>query len=115
MVISLADARAAALRKAGLQEVRKARRALQLLNHQDKGGNIELCQLINMAADKLEEMLDFGRAERRRQQNVEEERRAREEKRRAREARERAEAEERWQREWEEGCRRVQERRTELN
>ena len=126
MVISLAEARTAAERGdwwrilgldyvAGLSDVGKARRTLQRVNHQDKGGNIELCQLINLAADKLEEMLDFERAERRRQQDAEEERRARLEQWRARAARERAEAEERLHREVDAHLRRVRQQRTEAN
>ena len=89
MVISLADARIAAERRewrrilgvsptAGLPEERKARRMLQRLNHTDKGGDRELCQFINMAADELEEILDLGASTRRRQQEAEDERRAQE-------------------------------------
>ena len=88
MVISLANARAAALREdwrqilglgseAGLLDVQKARRALMRGNHPDKGGSIELCQLINLAADSLEEKLDAKRAKQRRDQDAEEERQAR--------------------------------------
>ena len=38
---------------ASADEVRKARRRLQLSAHTDKGGSAELSQLINQAADKL--------------------------------------------------------------
>ena len=124
MVISLANARAAALREdwrqilglgsgAGLLDVQKARRALMRGNHPDKGGSIELCQLINLAADKLEEKLDAKRAKQRRDQDAEEERQARLEQWRARAARERAAAEERLRREAEEHLRRVRQERTE--
>jgi len=123
MVISLADARVAAERgewrrilgipsTAGLSEVRKARRTLQRLKHPDKGGDQELCQFINMAADELEEILDDERHIRRWQQDAEEERRAREEERRAREARERAEADARARQEHEAFLRRVRDQRT---
>jgi len=126
MVISLANARAAALRKdwwqilgldyvAGLLDVQKARRALMRGNHPDKGGSIELCQLINLAADKLEAMMDTKRAERRKEQNAEEERRAQEEERRARAARERAQAEEWLRREAEEHLRKVRQQRIEAS
>ena len=126
MVISLANARAAALRENwwlilglgfedGLQEVRKARRVLQRANHQDKGGNLELCQLINMAADKLEELLDFKRADRRKRQDEEEERRAREEEQRAREEERRVELEARRQRARDEQVRMARQQRTKSN
>ncbi len=122
MVISLAEARVAAERgdwwrilglgyAAGLQEVRKARRTLQLATHPDKGGNAELCQLVNLAADKLEDMLDFERAERRREQDEEEERLAREEERR----RQRVEEMERMRRLHEEQLRLQQQLRTQSN
>ena len=126
MVISVAEARAAAEREdwhrilglggsAGLPEVRKAKCALQRVTHTDKGGDGELCKLINMAADKLEDELDFDRSERRKAQYAEEERRAREEERRTREARARAESEERWRRQCEAHVRHVRERRTKSN
>ena len=126
MVISLAEARDAAKYKdwwqilglgieARLPEVHKAKRALQRVTHQDKGGNIELCQLINLAADELEEMLDFERADRRRKQDAEEERRAREEERRARAERGLAESEARYKRAWEAHVREVRQQRTESN
>ena len=38
---------------ASADEVRKARRRLQLTAHTDKGGCLELSQLINRAADEL--------------------------------------------------------------
>ena len=38
---------------ASADEVRKARRRLQLTAHTDKGGSKELSQLINQAADEL--------------------------------------------------------------
>ncbi len=126
MVISLANARAAAQCQdwwlilgldevAGLQDVQKARRTLMKGNHPDKGGNVELSQLINLAADKLEAMLDRKRADRRRDQDEEEEQRAWEEERRTRAARARAEAEERKRREVEEHLRRVREQRSKAN
>ena len=104
MVISLADARAAAAREDWweilgidlytlfrLQDVQKARREFMGRNHPDKGGNLELCQIVNNAADALEEMMDHKRAQARKDQNAEEERRAQEEERRARLERLRAE------------------------
>ena len=120
MVISLVNARAAALREdwrqilglgsgAGLLDVQNARRALMRGNHPDKGGNTELCQLINLAADKLEEKLDAKRAKQRSDQDAEEERQAREEERRAWLARE----DERLRREAEERLRRARQERTE--
>lgn len=122
MVISLANARAAAQREdwwlilgldyvAGLLDVQKARRALMRGNHPDKGGSIELCQLINLAADKLEAMMDRKRADRREEQDAEEERRAQEEERRARAA----QAEERRRREVEEHLRKVRQQRIEAS
>ena len=122
MVISLSEARAAAhcgdWRRilgldvaAGLQEVRKARRTLQLATHPDKGGNAELCQLVNLAADKLEEVLDFERIWRRMEQDAEEERLAREEELR----RQRVEEMERERRLHEDWLRRERQRRTKAN
>ena len=124
MVISLANARDAALCQnwwwilglgygAGLLDVQNARRALMRSNHPDKGGNTELCQLINLAADKLEEKLDANRAKQRRDQDAEEERQARLEQWRAWLARERAAADERLRREAEERLRRARQERTE--
>ena len=106
MAIPLAEARAASQCEdwwrilgldyvAGLSDVQKVRRDLMRGNHPDKGGSIELCQLNNLSADKLEAMMDRERTERRRDQDAEEERCARLEQWRARVARERAEADER--------------------
>ena len=64
MAITLEAARAAAHQRrwhtilglepgASADEVRKARRRLQLTAHTDKGGSNELSQLINLAADEL--------------------------------------------------------------
>ena len=64
MAITLEAARAAAHQRrwhtilglepgASADEVRKARRRLQLTAHTDKGGSKELSQLINLAADEL--------------------------------------------------------------
>ena len=122
MVISLAEARVAAERGdwkrilglgygAGLQEVGKARRTLQLATHPDKGGNAELCALVNLAADKLEEILDFDRLWRRMEQDEEEERMAREEERRQ----QRVEEMERERRMHEESLRRKRQQRTKAN
>jgi len=126
MVISLAEARAAAERgdwwrilglgfAATLPEVQKARKEFMRRNHQDKGGNIEHCQLVNMAADELENMLDHRRAERRKEQDREEERRAQEEERRARAERLRAEMEEQCRRIREAVAQEARERRTKAN
>jgi len=126
MAIPLAEARTAAQcgdwwRILGIEywdtlsDVQKARRTLQRANHPDKGGSVELCQLINLAADKLEEMLDFERIERRREQDAEEERRARLEQWHARVARERAEADERARRMHERLIREQRELRTKAN
>jgi hypothetical protein len=98
-----------------LSDVQKARRTLQRVNHPDKGGSGELCQLINLAADKLEEMLDRVRIARRKDQDAEEERQAREEERRIRAARERAEADERTRRWHERLIREQRELRTKAN
>ena len=122
MVISLDEARVAARMgdwwdilevgyDAGLQEVRRARRKLQLETHPDKGGDPELCQLVNLAADKLERMLDLERAERQREQDEEEERLAQEEERRRR----RLEETERERRLHEEELRRQRQLRTKAN
>ncbi len=126
MVISLANARTAAQREdwwlilgieywAVLLDVQKARRTLMRANHPDKGGSNELCQLINLAADKLEAMMDRKRAKLREDQDAEEERRAQEEERRARAARERAQAEEWLRREAEEHLRKVRQQRIEAS
>ena len=122
MVISLAEARVAAGREdwkrilglgygAGLHEVQKARRTLQLVTHPDKGGNAELCQLVNLAADQLEARLDHMRTERRKEQDEEEERLAREEERR----RQRVEEMEQERRMHEECLRRKRQQRTKAN
>ena len=64
MPITLEAARAAAQQRrwhsilglrpgASADEIRKARRRLQLTAHTDKGGSTELSQIINQAADEL--------------------------------------------------------------
>ena len=78
-------------RGACVDDIRKARRRLQLSCHEDKGGSGELSQLINRAADTLLERCPEVRAQRAeaRAQEEAEERRQREEQR-AREQEERA-------------------------
>jgi hypothetical protein len=98
-----------------LLDVQKARRALQRANHPDKGGNNEMCQLINQAADNIEAMLDRVRIKHRKDQDDEEERRAREEDRQIREALERAEADARARRWHERIIRERRELRTKSN
>jgi hypothetical protein len=98
-----------------LLDVQKARRTLQRVNHPDKGGSGEMCQLINLAADKLEATLDHARITRRREQDAEEERQAREEDRQIREALERAEADARARRWHERIIRERRELRTKSN
>jgi hypothetical protein len=88
---------------------------LQRANHPDKGGNNELCQLINLAADNIEAMLDRVRRKHRKDQDDEEERQAREEERRIRAAREQAEADARARRWHERIIRERRELRTKSN
>ena len=71
---------------ASADEVRKARRRLQLSAHTDKGGSAELSQLINQASDKLLARCPEVREQQRRARECEEadERRRVEEERRRR-------------------------------
>ena len=73
-------------------DIRKARRRLQLSCHSDKGGNPELSQLINRAADILLEQCPEVRAQRARvraHEEAEEQFRAEEDRRQAEEERRR--------------------------
>ena len=131
MVISLAEARAAAERQDwwailgfdffannGVKDVQKARRAFMQRNHPDKGGNVELCQIFNNAADWLEVILDVNRRQRQEERewrDEEEEWRAREEERRARLERARAEELERERRLHEELVQQQRAQRTKAN
>ena len=131
MVISLAEARAAAERNDwwailgldifannGIKDVQKARRVFMQRNHPDKGGNVELCQIFNNAADRLEVILDVHRRRRqeeRDEQDEEDEQRAREEERRARLERARAEELERERRLHEELVQQKRMKRTKAN
>ena len=57
---------------ASADEVRKARRRLQLSAHTDKGGSAELSQLINQAADQFLERCPEVRVQLRRARECEE-------------------------------------------
>jgi len=84
------------------RDVLKARRELQRRAHQDKGGSVELSQLINLAADELLGILRPDAAERRNRQDCEDE------LQRGREDARRREEEHRKRRE--EGMRRLEEK-----
>ena len=92
------------------REVLQAKRQLQRTAHQDKGGSAELSQLINLAADKLIDILrpDIRAQRERRDQEDEIQRRRGEEEQRREDARRR---EQEFERRREEGRRIFEERR----